>query len=342
MRRTYRCDPGAPIDIDRDAGPTIGDVGEFALIRAVTDELPTTADVLVGPGDDAAVVSAADGRVVVTTDMLVEGVHFRCDWSTAYDIGRKAAAQNLADVVAMGARPTALVLAFGAPPGVSVRWATELARGLADEASRAGAAIVGGDVVSNDRIVLGVTALGDLQGRAPVLRAGARPGNVVVATSWTGRSAAGLAVLRSGDASISERFASLVDAHRTPQPAYAVALDLARAGATAMIDVSDGLSSELHHLAAASGVAIDLEDVPYDEQVELAARALGVDPLSWQLHGGEDHAFLACVPPEVATSGREWRRIGYVTAGAGVTFAGRALLRDGWDHFAGDVSGATT
>src|SRR3954469_2673010 len=159
---------------------TVGELGEFGLIRELTSRLTSTPAVRLGPGDDAAVVAAPDRRGVATTDLLVEGRHFRRDWSTAYDVGRKAAAQNLADIAAMGATPTALLVGLACPPDTTVEWCEQLADGLRDEAALVGAGVVGGDVVRSDVVTVAVSALGDLQGRPPVTRAGARPGDVVV------------------------------------------------------------------------------------------------------------------------------------------------------------------
>ena len=174
-----------------------------------------TAAVEVGLGDDAAVVACPDGRVVATTDVLAEGRHFRFDWSSPYDVGRKAAAANLADVAAMGGRATALLGGLVAPPDLAVAVAEAITDGLRDEAALVGACVVGGDSVAGDRLVLAVTALGDLAGRRPVLRSGAAPGDQVVLAGRLGWSAAGLGLLRAG-----ERTGPLVDAHRRPQPPY--------------------------------------------------------------------------------------------------------------------------
>ncbi|MEO6204742.1 MAG: thiamine-phosphate kinase [Mycobacteriales bacterium] len=295
------------------ADATARDVGEFGLIARVVERLGSSDLVLLGPGDDAAVIATPDGRVVVTTDVLVEGVHFRQDWSTAYDVGRKAAAVNLADLAAMGARGTALVIGLAAPAELAVEWALRLTDGLRDEAALVGACIVGGDVVRAPQISISVTALGDLEGRAPVTRAGARPGDVVVLAGELGRSAAGLALLEQG-----ERSGPLVDAHRRPTPPYAAGIALAKAGATAMCDVSDGLVGDVRHLTRASGVRIDL-----DEADELF------------LTGGEDHALVATLPPDVELP-EGCRAIGRVLAGEGVTVGGKARLRgvQGWDHYA--------
>ncbi|MGH3745107.1 MAG: AIR synthase related protein, partial [Mycobacteriales bacterium] len=169
---------------------TVADLGEFGLIDRVCARLDAPPPPA-GPGDDAAVVAAADGRVVATTDLLVEGVHFRFDWSDPYDVGAKAAAANLADVAAMGARATALLLGVSLPGSTPLDVVDRLVDGLRDECARAGATVVGGDTVSGDRITVAITALGDLDGRAPVLRSTTRPGTLVVAGP-IGHSAAGL------------------------------------------------------------------------------------------------------------------------------------------------------
>lgn len=162
---------------------TVGELGEFGLIRELTSRLTTTPAVRIGPGDDAAVVAAPDRRVVASTDVLLEGRHFRRDWSTAYDVGRKAAAQNLADIAAMGAVPTALLLGLVVPAELPVSWPTEMMDGLRDECQVAGAAVVGGDVVRGDTIMVSITALGDLRNQEPVTRAAPSP-----ATWWPSRA----------------------------------------------------------------------------------------------------------------------------------------------------------
>src|SRR3954453_253206 len=207
------------------------DAGQFRLIARIVARL-SGGSALLGPGDDAAVVAAAGGRVAASTDLLVEGVHFRRDWSSAYDVGRKAAAQNLADIAAMGAVGTALLVGLAAPADLPVSWALGLADGLRDEAAVVGAAVVGGDVVRSEALVVSVTALGDLQGRPPVPRAGARAGDVVVLAGELGRSAAGLELLQAGTTD-----GELVAAHLQPTPPYALGPILAVAGATAMCDV---------------------------------------------------------------------------------------------------------
>jgi thiamine-monophosphate kinase len=297
--------------------------------------------VVVGPGDDAAVVAAPDNRVVVTTDLVVEGRHFRRDWSPPYDVGRRAAARSLADIAAMGARPTAIVVALAAPGDLPLEWADGLADGLRDECALVGAVVVGGDVSAHSVVTLAVTALGDLGGRAPVRRAGARPGDVVVVAGRLGYAAAGLALLRA-DLPAHE----LAQAHRRPSVAYDAAWRLADAGATAMVDVSDGLVADLGHVAAASGVGIELatDDLPLPAELVEAGLALGVDPLGWVASGGDDHAFAATMPSDAALRAVTlladlpepvpFAQVGRVVEGAGVTFVDAAPTgAGGHEHF---------
>jgi thiamine-monophosphate kinase len=281
------------------------------------------------------VLPAPDGRTVATTDLLVEGRHFRRDWSSARDIGIKAAAQNLADIAAMGAAPTALLLGLAVPGATAVSWVLELTQGLLLECERAGAVIAGGDVSSATTVMLGITALGSLGGRAPVTRSGARPGDVVAVCGVVGRSAAGLAVLQAGLGPASPAdLAELVAAHRRPQPDYRAGPLAAAAGATSMIDVSDGLVADLGHVAAASGVRIDIRSASLPTaSLRSAAHVLGADWHDWVLGGGEDHALAATFPPDAAPP-PAWTVLGSVIAGNGVTVDGRPWHgRGGWDHF---------
>jgi thiamine-monophosphate kinase len=311
----------------------VADVGEFGLIEQVVSRFAMTPDVLLGPGDDAAVVAAPDGRVVATTDVLVEGRHFRRDWSSAREVGRKAAAQNLADVVAMGARPTALLVGLAVPADLPTAWALGLAEGLAEECALVGATVVGGDVVRADTVVVTVTALGDLEGREPVTRSGAGVGDVVALAGRLGWSAAGLAVLGRGFRSPRV----LADAHRVPVPPYAAGRAAALAGATSMLDVSDGLVRDAGHLAAASGVVVALDTALLEigGPVAEAAAAFNLDPLGWVLGGGEDHALLATFPAGTALP-EGFVAVGEVRAGEpGVLVDGAVYPGDpGHDHFA--------
>ncbi|MEQ7124781.1 thiamine-phosphate kinase [Actinopolymorpha sp. B11F2] len=292
-------------------GETLSELGEFGLIDIFRARLPVGPGVELGPGDDAAVVAAPDGRIVATTDMLVEGRHFRRDWSGAYDVGRKAAAQNLADLAAMGAAPTALLVSFGAPGDLPAQWAIEFTDGLRDECDLVGASVAGGDVVSSPAVVVGITALGSLEGRRPLTRSGARPGDLVAVCGRLGWSAAGLAVLGRGFRSPRV----VVEAHRRPQPPYDAGPEAASLGATALVDVSDGLLADLEHVARASGVRIDVDSSTLEigEPLQAVAAAIGVEPLSFVLTGGEDHALAGTFGPDVVLPAR-WTVIGRVCA----------------------------
>jgi thiamine-monophosphate kinase len=349
--------------------PTLAALGEFGLIAALSGWLPPDPRALVGIGDDAAVLAAPDGRVVASTDFLLEGRHFRRDWSSAADIGHKAAARSLIDVAAMGAVPTGLLVALAAPGDVPVGWVRDLAAGLASECARAGASVVGGDTAQASSVLLATTGLGDLAGRAPVLRSGAAPGDLVAVAGPLGYAAAGLALLSAGlSAGLSDN--PLVNAHRRPEPPYDAGPEAADLGATAMIDISDGLLADLGHVAAASGVLIDLSSdrlAPGDDLLA-AARALNLDltergsspehsaALAWVLTGGDDHALAATFPRRVALPPR-WTVIGEVLTGpaggawarrrrrpgqqgrppgrySGVLVDGRTWAGSaGWDHF---------
>ncbi len=310
---------------------TVGDCGEFGLIAAIRAVLPPDPTAVVGVGDDAAVLAVPDGRVVASTDLLVEGRHFRRDWSAADDVGVKAAAQNLADIAAMGAVPIAVLFGLAVPADVPVAWVVDVARGMAAECSRAGAAITGGDVTSADTIMLAITALGHMNGRHPVTRGGARPGEVIAVSGPVGRSAAGLALLSAGVAEPAE----LVAAHRRPQPDYQAGPVAAAAGATAMIDISDGLIADLGHVAAASGVCLNLRtaSLPAGGALKAAAAKLGAEWLEWALGGGEDHALAASFPAEAVVP-ETWTLIGDVREGGGILVDGeRWGGLAGWDHF---------
>jgi thiamine-monophosphate kinase len=285
----------------------------------------------VGIGDDAAVLAAPDGRVVATTDFLLEGRHFRRDWAGPADIGHRAAVRSLADVAAMGAVPTALLVAFAAPSGLPSSWALDLSAGLAAEAARAGATVAGGDTANFDAVLLAVTGLGDLQGRVPVTRGGARPGDVLAVAGPLGHSAAGLALLEAGR----REPAALVAAHLRPAPPYDAGPEAAGLGATALMDVSDGLLADLGHIAVASQVAIDVHTEALDPApLAPAAEALGAgSPLEWLLTGGEDHSLVATFPAGTTLPPR-WRVIGEVRAGRGVLVDGRPHTGPGgWQHF---------
>ncbi|HEY9472977.1 MAG TPA: thiamine-phosphate kinase [Mycobacteriales bacterium] len=325
-----------PLVGDRSRGRcaiTVGDIGEFGLIDRVTARLPVGPATLLGPGDDAAVLRTGDGRVVATTDLLVDGRHFRRDWCSPIDVGHKAAAQNLADVAAMGGVTTALLLGLACPADLPVEWIDGFVDGLREECSLVGAGVAGGDVSRSDVLVLAVTALGEMCGREPVTRAGARPGDVVACAGRLGWAAGGLAVLGRGFRSP----VSVVGAYRRPEPPYREGPVAAEHGATSMVDVSDGLVADLGHVARASGVGIELDSAAFvvPDRLRDVGQALGLDPLGWILTGGEDHALVATFPPDRGVP-EGWRVVGRVIDGKGVLVDGEEYAGPGgYDHFAG-------
>jgi thiamine-monophosphate kinase len=312
---------------------TLGEIGEAAALARIFPRLPTASAALVGPGDDAAVLAAPDGRFVVTTDMMVHGPDFRLAWSTAHDLGWKAAASNLADVAAMGAVPTGLVVALAAPSGTPVAFLERFADGLRDGcvAMAPGCGVVGGDLSVSPTLTIAVTAFGDLEGRAPVLRSGARVGDIVAVSGVIGSAGAGIRTLFSDAVVDGAPDATLATALRETHPDVAFQLAptppvadgrlAALAGATAMIDLSDGLALDARRVAIASGVAIDISLVTVGSREALV--------------GGEDHSLLATFPPATTPPGG-FRAVGTVIDGVGLLVDGDPFEdRGGWDPYEG-------
>lgn len=276
------------------------------------------------------------GLLVATTDLLVDGRHFRRDWAEPVDIGHRAAAANLADIAAMGGVPTGLLVGLAMPGDLPVAWVEGLYEGLEEECRQFGAGVVGGDIVDSPTLVIAVTALGDMNGQSPVTRGGATAGQQVAVAGRLGFSAAGLAVLSRGFRSPR----SVVAAYRRPEVLYPAGPQAAALGATAMCDVSDGLLRDSDTLASASGVRIvlDVERFPVADVLRDVGTALSTDPLQWILAGGEDHALLACFPADLALPD-PWRAVGWVEEGTGVSVAGlsdegRELAGSGFAHWA--------
>lgn len=296
---------------------TLGELGEFGLIDLVARQLGTSPLVLIGPGDDAAHVATGPSGTLISTDLLIEGRHFRRDWSSAHEIGRKAAACNMSDINAMGGTATALTVGFGAPADLPVEWALEMIRGFEEEAATVGAHVVGGDITSADSVVLGISVIGEAD---PIVRrSGASPGDLVAVIGRMGLAGAGFAALSRGFRSPK----AAVDAHRVPAPPYAEGPAAALAGASAMTDISDGLLADLAHVAAASGVAIDIDPTAFQvvEAVGTVAEALQIDPMTFVLTGGDDYGLAATFAPGSPIPAG-WTVVGSAGAGAGVTVAG--------------------
>lgn len=316
------------------AGATVADLGEFGLIAEFVRRFEQGPAVFVGPGDDAAVLRTPKGHVVVSTDLLVEHRHFRRDWAGPHDVGRRAVAQNVSDINAMGGGTTALTVGLVLPPDLPAQWALELADGIAAEAALVGASVIGGDVTRGDHIVIAITVLGECA-IAPVRRSGAGAGEVLALAGRQGWAAAGLAVLGRGFRSPR----AVVEAHQRPEPPYDAGRAAAAGGATAMIDVSDGLVADVGHIASASGVRIDIWSTAFelDDPLRAVGAALGVDPMEFVLGGGEDHSLVATFPAGTALPDG-FRAIGAVTAagdeGPGVTVDGEPYEGPtGWTHF---------
>ena len=276
----------------------LGEITEAEALAAIMPVLPTGAHTLLGPGDDSAMLSLASPHVVVSTDSMIEGPDFRLEWSTPFDIGWKVAAVNLADIAAMGAEPVGLVVAFAAPSETPLDTLVGIASGLAAACRELAptVGVVGGDLASAPALTLVVTALGHLAAGAAVLRSGAQPGDVIAHAGVRGHAARGLARLATEGVDAAgvpdaARAAELRDdpdviAQLRPRPALDAGVRAGRAGAHAMLDVSDGLAQDAERLARASRVGIVFDDDAFADD--------------WELHGGEDHGMLAAFAPDAS------------------------------------------
>jgi thiamine-monophosphate kinase len=339
-----------------DMHTTIGRLGEFALIDRITERLgPARGDTKVGAGlDDTAVLRLPDGRLqLATIDGQVAGVHFLLERTAPHLIGRKAAAVNLSDIAAMGGRPTHALAAVSAPANLSAEVVLQLVDGLVGELARWGADLVGGNLSRHDSLVIDIALLGEVEPAALLLRATAHAGDILMVTGDLGGAAAGLALMLSeGEGRVVEvapehRIAALVR-QQAPEPRLTVAPLLGAAGATAAIDVSDGLAADAGHLCDQSGVGLRIEaaQLPISPSTRAVAAALGRDPLAWALGGGEDYELLFTAPADRAealiasvsrATGIPITRIGTVTADHARTLVlpdgSEQPLAGGWRHF---------
>lgn len=270
--------------------PTVSDLGEQGVLDRIVPLLTPGEGVLIGPGDDAAVIDWPSGSLVTTMDLMIEGPDFRLDWSTGCDVGWKAMASNLADVAAMGAVPRGVIIGLAVPDAIGISAIEDIATGVSAglKEMAPGCGVWGGDLSSASQVMLSVTVVGDLEGRAPVTRAGARAGDVVAHAGKLGVSSRGLAeLLREGSNPHTLRETSdEVAWHLRPTPPLHLGPAAADAGATAMMDVSDGVLIDARRMAKASGVIIDLDG--------------GAFPDHHALTGGEDHGLLAAFPADAA------------------------------------------
>ena len=319
---------------------SLAELGEIESLRRTVARLKPGEHAIVGSGDDAAVVSSNDS-FLVSTDTLVENHDFKLEWSTGFDLGFKAVASNLADIAAMGAKPTVLVVALVVPKTTKISWLESFADGLqaACDQLSPGAAVVGGDLASADQAVVSVTVHGTLDGKKPVLRSGAKVGDVVAVCGPLGKAACGLALLESGNQDLIRSYDDWVAAQLRPMPPIDQGVVANAAGASSMLDVSDGLIRDLGRIAKASNVSVDIERsqlAGYEAMLDLPAQGLGVQSLGWVLQGGEDHSLLATFPVS-ANLPRTFKAIGKVVEVSehGVLLDGQPVPDTGWDSITG-------
>ena len=305
---------------------------EATLIARLRELFDTSfqSGVELGIGDDAAVLSVSNNKLVATVDMAVEDVHFRCDWSSPFQIGAKLTTANLADIFAMGAKPKYLLVAAAISQVNNSEVITELAKGIRSVADNFKVTVIGGDLSKAERMSLSITALGEVTGN-PILRSNAQIGDLLYLSALPGLSAAGLAILNRG----LDRPRYVVDAHLNPK---LVAPDKLIKVATSMCDISDGLVTDAGNIAKASGVAINLNkelitNAPDFKDLAELANELGEDVFDWILTGGEDHFFLATVNPSNASE-ELGIRVGVVTTGGGeISLDGAVIKKSGYQHF---------
>ena len=315
----------------------LSEIGEFGLIGRIRDRFPAPEGVK-GIGDDCAVLPQRSGRdTLVSTDMLVEGTHFLRADIPPYRLGWKSAAVNVSDIAGMGGRPTATFLSVALPADLEADWVDEFLRGYADLSGRFGAALLGGDTTASpDRICINVAVLGECPSGAARLRSAARPGDCVCVTGPLGDSAAGLKAILDGverDADVQ----ALIDRHYLPLPRVEEGLQLAATpGVHAMMDISDGIGSDLGHILEASGCGarIDVAALPLSPALRRVCARLGWDAAALAIGGGEDYELLfTCTPEAEKALAVPHTVIGTITAGTGLEWSGTGRSFHGFDHF---------
>ena len=338
---------------------TLKDIGEFGFIRRIRDGcLVRPEGVVLGIGDDAAAFRADASRVsLLTTDLLVERVHFLRDAQTGRELGWKAMAVNLSDIAAMGGVAREAFVSIAVPESCGLAYLEDLFEGMKEAARRYAVNILGGDTTGSPAdLAINVAVYGEVPEREMLTRAAARPGDAVFATGFLGDSRAGLHLITGGIPLDSPELARLRAAHVRPEPHLREGRLLASAGgARAAIDVSDGLSSDLAHIVEESRVGARLfaERLPVSDALRHYCARFGRSPLEYALRGGEDYVLLATVADERADAlagrfaaefGRPLHRIGTITEAGGMEIVdadgtARPLAPGGWDHFKGDAHG---
>lgn len=306
---------------------------ESQMLAAISEifNLGPNPEIEIGIGDDAAVVAPTSRKRLYATDMVVEGSHFRRDWSTPREIGGKVTAANLADIYAMGGTPRFLLVAAGIPSPFTLNEIRELAQGIQGEADLVGARVIGGDLTRAEKLTISITVIGEVE--EPILRSTARAGDSIVISALTGYSALGYELLKQGTKDARSTH------HRKPNVIYSKVADLTadeRARFTSLIDTSDSLISEANHIASASGMQLQLStelisELPGFTEIDFLARNEHLDLWKMILHGGEDHRFLGTVSGDLPEG---FFAIGKVIAGTGVTVDGTVVSHEGFDQFA--------
>lgn len=322
---------------------TVGAVGESALLARIAQRAPRPPNDEIWSGDDAAQLRLGD-RTLVATDFVVEGTDFRPEWSSGADVGWKALAINVSDIAAMGGRPTHALVSVAMPPDLLLETFDSLLDGTLAGCDEWDIALVGGDLGENDRLFVSVTIVG-AGGPRTVTRAGARPGDAICVTGSLGGSAAGLAALEAGLDSADDRWSAAIARHLRPLPRVEEGPAIVAAGATSMIDISDGFGRDLLRLLSASGAGCEVSsaDLRVDPAAIAVADATGGDASTWAFAGGEDFELLFTCP-EASLEDVSMRvpvtRIGTVTEGPRIVDDGVLEDREelGWDHLRTDRS----
>ena len=324
--------------------------GEREIIARIRQAAGSSGDLLVGIGDDCAVYKTAPDRVsLVTTDTMVEGVHFDLSWHSPLELGRKAASVNISDIAAMGGLPRFALLSLALTPACDGQWLDAFMAGFLAVLAEHGVALIGGDTVqSGHESVLSVTVLGEMAEAELLTRKGAKPGDVVLVSGFLGEAAAGLALCRLGLAHEPD-WQTLIAAHLNPVPLVALGRVLAASGLVhAMQDLSDGLATDLAHICAESGVGavVTAEKIPLSPVLRQAAKICGQSPLDWAISGGEDYQLLFTVGEQQVAAlssmvreqtGRELFAVGRIVEGQGVFLEEAGQRREisyrGYEHF---------
>ncbi len=309
--------------------------------------------VIKGIGDDCAVLEKTESLVwLVTMDTLVESVHFDLSWHQPGQLGSKALAVNVSDIAAMGGSPCCVLLSLGLPEGFDDTWATAFTRGFTRACRKYGCLLIGGDTVcSPDRVVLSITLIGEMAREKVIYRQGAQPGDVVWVSGDLGSAAAGLSLYQQYNADCRAAYQPLLDAHLEPRAEVGLAGMLADSGDVhAMMDLSDGLATDLSHLCSQSNVGARIEagQLPRHPLLQQAAKAVGADPLSWMISGGEDYGLLFTTPVDAVSSLATLAKthdhaiypVGSIVEGSGVMLVShgvehgeKSIDYQGFDHF---------